>query len=91
MFVSKQQLKDVPCFCQGEERIPEMQEMQQLQNMEDMPSLISEALWCNGKAQHSDQTLLQMCKVKLVDFRKIQSLNAKKIPEGNFYTGGNYD
>lgn len=84
VFISK----DVPCFSQEAEIIPEMQ---QLQNVEGLPSLISEALWRNGEDQHTEQTLLKMSTVKLVDFRKTRGLNAKIISEGNCHTGGNYD
>lgn len=84
MFISQ----DVPCFSQEAEIIPEMQ---QLQNVEGLPSLISEALWRNGEDQHTEQTLLKMSTVKLVDFRKTRGLNAKIISEGNCHTGGNYD
>ncbi|MCI4375712.1 hypothetical protein PGIGA_G00113430 [Pangasianodon gigas] len=59
----------------------------QLQDVEDVPSLISEALWCDGEAQHTDQTVLKLCAVKLVDFRKIQGLNAKIISEEHLLTG----
>ncbi|XP_034154039.2 zinc finger protein 354A-like [Pangasianodon hypophthalmus] len=59
----------------------------QLQDVEDVPSLISEALWCDGEAQHTDQTVLKLCAVKLVDFRKIQRLNSKIISEEHLLTG----
>ncbi|MCJ8729866.1 hypothetical protein PDJAM_G00112120 [Pangasius djambal] len=58
----------------------------QLQDVADVPSLISEALWCDGEAQHTDQTVLKLCTVKLVDFRKIQGLNSK-ITSGEHLTG----
>lgn len=66
------------------ETLPEMQDM------EDVPSVISEALCCTGQAQHTEPTLLRMCIVKLVDFRKIQGLDANVISDGNVHTGGNY-
>lgn len=60
--------------------------MQQRQNVENVPSLNSKGVRCNGKARHANQTPLQKCTVKLVDFRKTLT-----ISEGNFHTGGNDD
>lgn len=54
--------------------------MQQRQNVKNVRSPNSKGLRCNGKARHANQTPLQKCTVKLVDFRKIS--------EGNFHTGG---
>lgn len=58
---------------------PKAEILPEMQNMEDVPRLISEP------------TLLRMCTVKLVDFRKIQGLNALIISKGNVHAGGNYD
>lgn len=89
VFVSKQQLKDVPCFCQAEEMMPDMQEVQ---NVEKVSSLNSEGLRSNDQARHTEQTpKLQKCTVKLVDFRRIQGLNAKTTSKGKRHTGGNDD
>lgn len=85
VFNGKQQLNNVPSFFPKAEILPEMQ------NMEDAPRLISEALLFNCEAQHLEPTLLQICTVKLVDFRKIQDLNALIISKGNVHAGGNYD
>lgn len=82
-------------FCQETELIPQMQK---LQDVVDVPSLnpdpdahLAECLCCNGEDQHTEWTLLKMCAVRLVDFRKIQGLCAQTISEGNLQAGGNYD
>lgn len=51
----------------------------------------TQCLCCNGEDQHTEQILLKMCTVRLVDFRKIQHLSARVISEGNLQTGGNSD
>ncbi|XP_053493271.1 zinc finger protein 165 [Ictalurus furcatus] len=56
----------------------------QLQNVEDVPRL---NLWCNGEPQHTDQTVLKTCAVKLVDIRKTQGLNSNITSEENLPTG----
>ncbi|GAA6086520.1 zinc finger protein 22-like isoform X1 [Tachysurus ichikawai] len=53
----------------------------QLQSMEEVCSLNSEGLWCGDDVQHSDQSDLKICAVKLVDIRKIQTLNANIMSE----------
>lgn len=91
----KQQFKFLHCFCQETELIPPMQK---LQDVEDVFSLNldpgtppTECLCCNGEDQHTERTLLKMCTVRLVDFRKIEGLRAKILSEGILLTGGNYD
>ncbi|XP_026989375.1 zinc finger protein 483-like isoform X2 [Tachysurus fulvidraco] len=60
--------------------------MMQLQSMAEVCSLNSEGLWCGDEVQHSDQTDLKICAVKLVDIRKIQTLDgntmSEKLPSG---------
>ncbi|XP_053540137.1 zinc finger protein interacting with ribonucleoprotein K isoform X4 [Ictalurus punctatus] len=56
----------------------------QLQNVEDVSRL---NLWCNGEPQHTDQTVLKTCAVKLVDIRKTQGLNSNITSEENLPTG----
>ncbi|XP_060774902.1 uncharacterized protein LOC132884883 isoform X5 [Neoarius graeffei] len=47
----------------------------------------TECLCCNGEDQHTERTLLKMCTVRLVDFRKIEGLRAKILSEGILLTG----
>ncbi|KAK2857576.1 hypothetical protein Q7C36_005495 [Tachysurus vachellii] len=53
----------------------------QLQSMAEVCSLNSEGLWCGDEVQHSDQTDLKICAVKLVDIRNIQTRNGNIMSE----------
>lgn len=61
----------------------------QLRELEGVAIPNSEGLWCNDEVQHTDQTVLKICAVKLVDIRKLQGLHAHIIAEENILTGGN--